>query len=284
MCSFDFTFLVLLWMFAQWLCMVLWLDEDVCQGDLERIRENISDLIMWRDVAKSTLWFGFGCICFLSSCFAAKGFNFRYIDSISRYTYLFSFNHLSNSWVHDKNFVVCSVFSAISYLGLLFLGVSFLSNTLRQRYKFFKVRVHYNNQACIIVLIHLLPSKGNWRSAERAQTEWRGCITNSKTHASHHQFSDFKDERAFLWWTSNDTQSKVYENFAIFIKLFPMNLICPSYAVLALISGGTLCSNGSWVWLPHNIVEVMCVWYDCWNTKCQQYSKNMCSCSSISLV
>ncbi|VVB11259.1 unnamed protein product [Arabis nemorensis] len=56
--------------------------EDVCQGDLEKIRENISDLIMWRDVAKSTLWFGFG---------------------------------------------------SISYLGLLFLGVSFLSNTLRQR-------------------------------------------------------------------------------------------------------------------------------------------------------
>ncbi|CAH2077686.1 unnamed protein product [Thlaspi arvense] len=77
------------------------LSEDVCHGDLERIRENISDLIMWRDAAKSTLWFGFGCICFLSSCFA-KGFNF-------------------------------SVFSAISHLGLLFLGVSFLSNTLRQR-------------------------------------------------------------------------------------------------------------------------------------------------------
>ncbi|EOA15566.1 hypothetical protein CARUB_v10005224mg [Capsella rubella] len=78
------------------------INKDVSQGDLERIRENISDLIMWSDVAKSTLWFGFGCICFMSSCFAAKGFNF-------------------------------SVFSAISYLGLLFLGVSFLSNTLRQR-------------------------------------------------------------------------------------------------------------------------------------------------------
>uniref|UniRef100_A0A1J3GQM6 Reticulon-like protein n=1 Tax=Noccaea caerulescens TaxID=107243 RepID=A0A1J3GQM6_NOCCA len=77
------------------------LNEEVCHGDLERIRENISDLIMWRDVAKSTLWFGFGCICFLSSCFA-KGFHF-------------------------------SVFSAISHTGLLFLGVSFLSNTLRHR-------------------------------------------------------------------------------------------------------------------------------------------------------
>ncbi|KAF8114488.1 hypothetical protein N665_0036s0022 [Sinapis alba] len=77
------------------------LSEDVCQGDLERIRENINDLIMWRDVAKSTLWFGFGCLCFLSSCFA-KGFSF-------------------------------SVFSAVSHVGLLFLGVSFLSHTLRQR-------------------------------------------------------------------------------------------------------------------------------------------------------
>lgn len=53
--------------------------EDVCQGDLERIRENINDLIMWRDVAKSTLWFGFGCLYFMSSCFA-KGFSFRYFE------------------------------------------------------------------------------------------------------------------------------------------------------------------------------------------------------------
>ncbi|CAN8273565.1 unnamed protein product [Cochlearia groenlandica] len=76
-------------------------NEDVCEGDLDRIRENIKDLIMWRDVAKSTLWFGFGCICFLSSCFA-KGFDF-------------------------------SVFSAISNFGLLLLGASFLTNTIRQR-------------------------------------------------------------------------------------------------------------------------------------------------------
>ncbi|KAL0873082.1 hypothetical protein Bca101_022787 [Brassica carinata] len=53
------------------------LSEDVCQGDLERIRENINDLIMWRDVA--------------------------------------------------------NVFSAVSHVGLLFLGVSFLAHTLRQR-------------------------------------------------------------------------------------------------------------------------------------------------------
>ncbi|XP_013599100.1 PREDICTED: reticulon-like protein B18 isoform X2 [Brassica oleracea var. oleracea] len=76
-------------------------DLNVCEGDLERIRENINDLIMWRDVAKSTLWFGFGCLCFLSSCFA-KGFSF-------------------------------SVFSAVSHVGLLYLGVSFLSHSLRQR-------------------------------------------------------------------------------------------------------------------------------------------------------
>ncbi|KAJ4917385.1 Protein kinase-like domain protein [Raphanus sativus] len=36
-------------------CLSSDLSEDVCQGDLERIRENINDLIMWRDVAKSTL-------------------------------------------------------------------------------------------------------------------------------------------------------------------------------------------------------------------------------------
>lgn len=31
---------------------------------------------MWKDVSKSTLWFGLGCLCFLSSCFT-KGVNFR---------------------------------------------------------------------------------------------------------------------------------------------------------------------------------------------------------------
>ncbi|KAL1219371.1 Reticulon-like protein B17 [Cardamine amara subsp. amara] len=75
--------------------------EDVCQSDLNRIGEIISDLVMWRDVAKSTLWFGFGCLCFLSSCFA-KGVNF-------------------------------SIFSAVSNLGLVLLCGSFLSNTFCQR-------------------------------------------------------------------------------------------------------------------------------------------------------
>ncbi|PON32041.1 hypothetical protein PanWU01x14_364770 [Parasponia andersonii] len=40
------------------------------QGSLDRIGQVISDLVMWRDVAKSSLWFGFGSLFFLSSCFA----------------------------------------------------------------------------------------------------------------------------------------------------------------------------------------------------------------------
>ncbi|KAH9792286.1 reticulon-like protein B17 [Citrus sinensis] len=46
------------------------------EGNLDRIGQVLSDLIMWRDVAKSSLWFGLGCLCFLSSGFA-KGVNFR---------------------------------------------------------------------------------------------------------------------------------------------------------------------------------------------------------------
>lgn len=46
------------------------------RGDLDRVGALISDLIMWKDVSKSTLWFVFGCLCFLSSCFT-KGVNFR---------------------------------------------------------------------------------------------------------------------------------------------------------------------------------------------------------------
>ncbi|KAM7275583.1 hypothetical protein ACFE04_017449 [Oxalis oulophora] len=76
--------------------------EDVGGEDsLDRIAQMISDMVMWNDVAKSSLWFGFGCLCFLSSCFA-NGINF-------------------------------SIFSAISQLSLLFLGASFLSNSVCQR-------------------------------------------------------------------------------------------------------------------------------------------------------
>ncbi|KAL9380316.1 hypothetical protein Peur_025973 [Populus x canadensis] len=77
-------------------------------GNLERIGMVVYDLIMWKDVAKSSLWFGLGCLCFLSSCFA-KGISF-------------------------------SILSAISQLGLLFLGVSFLSNSICQRNSVEKLR------------------------------------------------------------------------------------------------------------------------------------------------
>nr|KJB31638.1 hypothetical protein B456_005G199800 [Gossypium raimondii] len=73
-------------------------DREKC--NLDRMGEMISDLVMWRDVAKSSLWFGFGCLCFLSSCFT-KGVTF-------------------------------SIFSVISHIGLLFLGVSFFSNSIYQ--------------------------------------------------------------------------------------------------------------------------------------------------------
>ncbi|CAI9787632.1 unnamed protein product [Fraxinus pennsylvanica] len=75
------------------------IDDDGC--NLDKIGQLIIDLIMWKDVSKSSLWLGFGSICFLSSCFT-KGVNF-------------------------------SIFSLISQLGLLLLGVSFFSNSMRQR-------------------------------------------------------------------------------------------------------------------------------------------------------
>ncbi|KAL1560654.1 reticulon-like protein B17 isoform X3 [Salvia divinorum] len=69
--------------------------------NLDGIGEIINDLVMWKDVSKSSLWFGFGTLCFLSSCFT-KGVSF-------------------------------SIFSVLSQVGLLFLGVSFFSNSMRQR-------------------------------------------------------------------------------------------------------------------------------------------------------
>ncbi|ONK66371.1 uncharacterized protein A4U43_C06F7070 [Asparagus officinalis] len=62
--------------------------------------EKIMELLMWKNVAKSTLWFGSGSIFFLSSCFSK-----------------------------DSNF---SIISAASHVGLLSLGVAFLKDSLLQ--------------------------------------------------------------------------------------------------------------------------------------------------------
>lgn len=72
--------------------------EDYEKCNLDRVGVMISDLVMWRDVAKSSLWFGFGCLCFLSSLFT-KGVTF-------------------------------SIFPVISQIGLLVLGVSVFSNSI----------------------------------------------------------------------------------------------------------------------------------------------------------
>ncbi|KAG2371740.1 Reticulon-like protein [Vigna angularis] len=69
-------------------------------GDFDRVGQMVSDLIMWKDASKSTFWFGFGSLCLLSSCFT-QGLNF-------------------------------SIFSALSQFGILFLGVSFFSNSISQ--------------------------------------------------------------------------------------------------------------------------------------------------------
>ncbi|RXH90412.1 hypothetical protein DVH24_035176 [Malus domestica] len=49
--------------------------DDEYRGSLDRIGQLMTDLIMWRDVARSSLWFGLVSLFFLSSCFA-KGINF----------------------------------------------------------------------------------------------------------------------------------------------------------------------------------------------------------------
>ncbi|XP_022762519.1 reticulon-like protein B18 isoform X2 [Durio zibethinus] len=72
--------------------------DDCKKSNIDQMGEMISHLVMWRDVAKSSLWFGFGCLCFLSSCFT-KGVTF-------------------------------SIFSVLSQIGLLFLVVSFFSNSI----------------------------------------------------------------------------------------------------------------------------------------------------------
>lgn len=69
--------------------------------NLDTIGEQINDLMMWKDVARSSLLFGFGSLCFLSSCFS--------------------------------NGVTISIVSLMSHVGLLLLVVSFFLNSFRPR-------------------------------------------------------------------------------------------------------------------------------------------------------
>ncbi|CAL0322598.1 unnamed protein product [Lupinus luteus] len=69
--------------------------------DLDHVGQLLSDLIMWKELSKSILWFGFGTLCFLSFSFT-KGPTF-------------------------------SIFSAMSHLAIPFLGFSFFSNSILQR-------------------------------------------------------------------------------------------------------------------------------------------------------
>lgn len=57
-------------------------DGDGC--NLDRIGQLFTDLVMWNDVAKSSLWFGFGSLCFISSCFT-QGIKFRWVELFSLY-------------------------------------------------------------------------------------------------------------------------------------------------------------------------------------------------------
>jgi hypothetical protein len=55
-------------------------DTGVCkEGDMSGVGlcDCLYELIMWKDVAKSTLWFGVGTIFFFSTSFS-RDFNFRY--------------------------------------------------------------------------------------------------------------------------------------------------------------------------------------------------------------
>ncbi|XP_042397468.1 reticulon-like protein B17 [Zingiber officinale] len=77
------------------------INNEDCRSSLDGIQEHIFELVMWKNVAKSSLWFGLGTLFFLSSCFS-KDFSF-------------------------------SMISAMSHLGLAILGLAFFKDSIPQR-------------------------------------------------------------------------------------------------------------------------------------------------------
>lgn len=77
------------------LCIIE-LDNDE-NGSLDRIGQLITDLIMWKDAAKSSLWFGLGSLFFFSTCFT-RGVSFRYGSLtwviVNHYSFWRAFDHL----------------------------------------------------------------------------------------------------------------------------------------------------------------------------------------------
>ncbi|KAG0461372.1 hypothetical protein HPP92_021669 [Vanilla planifolia] len=78
----------------------MWITGDD-QNSLDGWSEAILDVIMWKNIAKSSLWFGFGSVIFLSSIFSG-----------------------------DVEF---SIISAVSHLGLLILALAFFHDSMTHR-------------------------------------------------------------------------------------------------------------------------------------------------------
>lgn len=78
-CSFYFIFIFQVSLTIVVLEMIDFVDVETDEEDqvcLNRIGQLMNDLIMWKDVTKSSLWFGVGSLFFLSSCFT-NGVSFR---------------------------------------------------------------------------------------------------------------------------------------------------------------------------------------------------------------
>ncbi|KAG2658071.1 hypothetical protein PVAP13_1KG275325 [Panicum virgatum] len=71
------------------------------QSEWEGLWERIVDLVMWRNVAKSSLWFGFGSMCFFSCSFSKE--------------------------------ITFSPISALCHLGVMILGLAFFKDSVPQR-------------------------------------------------------------------------------------------------------------------------------------------------------
>lgn len=69
------------------------------QSEWEGLWERIVDLVMWRNVAKSSLWFGFGSMCFFS-CSFSKEITFRHVkfDTYRTFCMFHPYNNLVMSF------------------------------------------------------------------------------------------------------------------------------------------------------------------------------------------
>jgi hypothetical protein len=104
------------------------------QSGWEGLWERTVELLMWRNVAKSALWFGCGSMFFFS-CSCSREITFRHVNSDAIFLPPVPDFCVWPLWWSRTEILlmICSPISALCHLGVMILGLAFFKDSVPQR-------------------------------------------------------------------------------------------------------------------------------------------------------